>query len=75
MCWFSTSANLVTNNIVGAIAEHYGDYRPAYLVLAAFVVVGVICVNLAYKISMDNRKKAQLRSERVSKPAAVSPVR
>ena len=49
--------NLVTNNIVGAIAEHYGDYRPAYLVLAAFVVVGFICVNLAYKISMDNRKK------------------
>lgn len=49
--------NLVTGNIVGAIAEAYGDYRPAYLVLAGFVVVGFICVNLAYKISMNNRKK------------------
>lgn len=49
--------NLITSNIVGAIAEAYGDYRPAYLVLAGFVVVGFICVNLAYKISMNNRKK------------------
>ena len=50
--------NLITVNIMGAIAEfNNGDYRPAYLVCAALTVVGFVCVNMAYRISMNNRKK------------------
>lgn len=50
--------NLITVNIMGAIAEHNnGDYRPAYLVCAGLTVVGFICVKLAYSISMNNKKK------------------
>ena len=50
--------NLITVNIMGAVAEHNnGDYRPAYLLCAALTVVGFLCVTFAYKLSMDNRKK------------------
>lgn len=51
-------SNTVTVNIVGAIADaNGGDYRPAYLVLAALVVVGYLCTVAAYKVSIANRKK------------------